>query len=162
MPLEIERKFHVRQDWQLPPGAVRKAVRQGYLSPEGAPTEVRVRATDDRYVMTVKAPRSTGQGGPSVRAEVEFPVSKEVFDELWELAPDRIDKERWTLTLDGSGAVATVDVYAGAHIGLRVVEVEFDSVEAADAFEPPAWFGEDVSGRPEWGNRHLARGSATV
>jgi hypothetical protein len=45
---------------------------------------------------------------------------------------------------------AEVDVFEGALDGLAIVEVEFPSSEAADAFEPPAWFGEEVTGRPEW------------
>ena len=41
----------------------------------------------------------------------------------------------------GEGLNFEVDVYSGALTGLSVAEVEFGSEEAADAFEPPAWFG---------------------
>ena len=36
-------------------------------------------------------------------------------------------------------------------------EIEFDSAEAAREFVPPDWFAEDVSERPEYSNRNLAR-----
>jgi len=38
-----------------------------------------------------------------------------------------------------------------------VAEVEFDTEESAHAFVPPDWFAEDVSERPEYSNRNLAR-----
>ena len=46
--------------------------------------------------------------------------------------------------------------FHGVHEGLRLVEVEFPSVEAADAFVAPAWFGDDVSGDPRYRNSYLA------
>lgn len=49
-----------------------------------------------------------------------------------------------------------MDVFHGELEGLAIVEVEFPSSEAADAFEPPAWFGEEITGRPEWSNPGLA------
>ena len=33
----------------------------------------------------------------------------------------------------------------GALTGLSVAEVEFATEDAADAFEPPAWFGREVT-----------------
>ena len=40
---------------------------------------------------------------------------------------------------------------------LCTVEVEFDSMQVADAFEPPAWFGREVTGVAAWTNASLAR-----
>ena len=51
---------------------------------------------------------------------------------------------------------AELDIFHGAHEGLLLVEVEFPSVEAANAFVPPAWFGDDVSGDPRYRNSYLA------
>ncbi len=51
---------------------------------------------------------------------------------------------------------AEVDIFQGALDGLAIAEVEFPSPEAADAFEPPSWFGEEITGRSEWGNAALA------
>jgi CYTH domain-containing protein len=52
--------------------------------------------------------------------------------------------------------VAELDLFHGVHEGLRLVEVEFPSAEAANAFVPPAWFGEDVSSDPRYRNSYLA------
>ena len=49
-----------------------------------------------------------------------------------------------------------VDLFEDALAGLVIAEVEFPSSAAADAFEPPDWFGEEVTGRAEWGNPSLA------
>jgi CYTH domain-containing protein len=50
----------------------------------------------------------------------------------------------------------------GSLAGLRVVEVEFDSVEAARSFEPPGWFGEEGTGGPAWSNCELAASARLV
>ncbi|MFB6838463.1 CYTH domain-containing protein [Streptomyces sp. NPDC056361] len=151
--LEIERKFTVADDWRVPAGAPSGDLRQAYLSPPGAGSEIRVRAKGTTRVMTVKA--ADVGGDPLVRREVEFPIADEVFEQLWALAgEDRLSKRRWSVPIDG--ATAVVDVYEGELAGLRVVEVEFDSVEAARAFRPPEWFGEELTGDPAWSNRELA------
>ncbi|MEU8527952.1 CYTH domain-containing protein [Streptomyces sp. NPDC048629] len=162
VPLEIERKFLVREGWSIPEGSTRVVIRQAYLTDAESNVEVRLRAKDDAFLMTVKAPRSDGGPSVNVRQEVEFPVPQTVFDQLWELAPDRLDKERWTVALDAAGTTASVDVYTGVLAGLRVVEIEFDDVEQARDFIVPDWFGEDVTGRAEWGNRQLSRGVPPV
>ena len=54
------------------------------------------------------------------------------------------------------GLTAELDIFHGMHNGLILVEVEFPSVEVADAFVAPAWFGEDVSADPRYRNSYLA------
>src|SRR5262249_13162535 len=90
---EIERKYLVAAGGA--PGEGRPTpLRQGYLSDGGARTEVRVRASGDRTLLTVK--RSRAAEGTNVRDEIEFPVTAEVFDELWALTEgDRIVKDRY-------------------------------------------------------------------
>ncbi|MGW5636973.1 CYTH domain-containing protein [Streptomyces sp. NPDC003832] len=154
MPLEIERKFRVRDDWEIPPAAVGARIRQAYLTDPAAGVEVRVRSIAERYFMTVKKPLGTSSGKALSRHEVEFPIDVEVFDHLWDLTVDRLDKERWTVAVAGHTTV--VDVYLGKNEGLRVVEVEFATPAEADAFDAPAWFGPEITGMKEWGNRALA------
>ena len=62
-------------------------------------------------------------------------------------------------TADG-GLVIELDVYTGDLEGLVVAEVEFDSEEAAEAFAPPEWFGEDVTDDVRYKNQRLARDGA--
>jgi CYTH domain-containing protein len=157
MSLEIERKFRVAKDWKIPPDCRTIPLHQAYLTPPEADTEVRIRSLANIFLMTVKAVRDVGAGGANVREEVEFSIDENVFRDLWELAPDRLAKDRSTIPLDGWEAV--VDVYTGAHEGLRVVEVEFEDMNEARNFEPPSWFGPEITGQAAWGNRSLAHES---
>jgi len=54
------------------------------------------------------------------------------------------------------GLTAEVDVYDGDLAGLVVAEIEFDSPEQGDAFEPPGWLGREVTDDSRYGNRTLA------
>ncbi|MFD8088029.1 hypothetical protein ACFV4F_40815, partial [Kitasatospora sp. NPDC059722] len=54
-----------------------------------------------------------------------------------------------------AGRPAQLHPYRGPLAGLLTVEVEFDSTAEATAFEPPDWFGTDVTGRSEYNNRNL-------
>jgi adenylate cyclase len=54
------------------------------------------------------------------------------------------------------GHTAEVDVYTGRLAGLIVVEVEFSTRQEAEEFEPPAWFGDELTGDPRWSNAALA------
>ena len=38
-----------------------------------------------------------------------------------------------------------------------MAEVEFDSIEAAEAFTPPDWFDEDVTRNPAYHNSNMSR-----
>lgn len=157
--LEIERKFQVVQGWKIPENSRRAHIRQAYLSAPEADVEVRIRAVDLTFLMTVKAPSAEYDGTVNVRTEVEFPISGEDFLRLWKLTTDRLEKDRWSVPLGeaGDGPEAVVDVYEGTHEGLRVVEVEFEDLEQAKAFRLPHWFGPEVTGLREWGNRYLSR-----
>ena len=50
-----------------------------------------------------------------------------------------------------------LDVFEGALAPLILAEVEFDSEEAANAFCPPDWFGEDVTFSGAYHNSSLSR-----
>lgn len=149
MTLEIERKFLVSR---LPADVAEhpsRELRQGYLvaTPEGL--EVRVRATDGVPVLTIKS------AGSLTRVEVEVPIGGEQFSALWPLTDGRrIEKRRTRYPL--AGLIAEIDEFAGALAALRLVEVEFASEEAARAFEPPPWFGREVTGDARYKNRNLA------
>jgi CYTH domain-containing protein len=146
---EIERKFLV-PDGSFP-GEIGagKRIRQGYVALDGD-VEVRVRLLDDGARLTVKA------GSGLVRTEVEVPVGELEGRQLWDHAEGRrIDKVRYRHDL-GAGLVAEVDVYEGALTGLCTVEVEFPDAEQAGSFEPPPWFGRELTGDRRWSNAALA------
>jgi len=142
---EVERKFLVREVPSLGEGT---ALRQAYLAVDGG-VEVRVRDQGGEHVLTVKGGRGLR------RAEVEVAIGSDEFDELWALAPDRrIVKTRHRVAVGDH--VAEVDVYAGSLEGLVVVEVEFATTEDAESFDPPPWFGEELTNDPRWSNATLA------
>lgn len=145
MAIEIERKW-VSDAAPEVPG---RAMRQGYLAIEGD-VSVRLRLTDDRAVLTVKA------GGGLARTEVELDVAPDEAEALWGHTAGRIDKVRSRVEL-GEGLVAEIDRYAGPLDGLVTVEVEFPDVAAAGRFVAPAWFGREVTGDHRWSNASLAR-----
>lgn len=147
--MEIERKFLIDR---VPAGLSCSdgiPIDQGYLAidPE---SEVRLRRAGEALTLTVK----NGRG--ECRRETEVELDGETFDDLW---PDtegrRVEKVRRKIALSG-GLTAELDEYAGELEGLRVVEVEFDSEEAATGFEPPYWFGRELTGDRFWANQSLA------
>jgi adenylate cyclase len=146
MGTEIERKFLVAAD---PPTAGRsRPIRQGYLA-TGADGEVRLRQKGDKLLLTVK------RGSGEVRAEHEIAIEPAQFEALWPATEGRrVVKTRSEVPVPG--AVAELDVYAGALKGLRTVEVEFPSPAASAAFEPPGWFGRELTGDERWSNARLA------
>jgi adenylate cyclase len=153
MAMEIERKFLVADGWSPSADDDGTPIRQGYLTDSGAGTEVRVRAYGDTWLMTVK--RSHKAVGAAVRDEIEFPIPEDVFDDLWQLTEgQRVVKVRYAVPVGQH--TATVDVYVDRDDAPPVVEVEFDSEDAAAAFQPPSWFGPDVTGDSRYSNRRLA------
>jgi adenylate cyclase len=147
--MEIERKFLVVD---VPPEAMSGpgvGLRQGYLAEDGD-VEVRIRISDGGAVLTVKA----GQG--MVRTEVEVPLEAAAAETLWvHTEGRRIEKVRHRVPVEG--AVADLDIYAGALDGLATVEVEFASEAEAHAFAPPPWFSAELTGDKRWGNAALAK-----
>ncbi len=147
--VEIERKFLVPE---LPPGlepSQATRIDQGYLAVAADGTEVRVRRRDGETLLTVK-----GGVGRS-RTEEEIVIDPARFARLWPLTEGRrIEKTRYLIPAESLNI--ELDVYSGALTGLVVAEVEFGSEGAADAFEPPAWFGAEVTDDARFKNQRLA------
>jgi CYTH domain-containing protein len=146
--IEIERKFVLNG---VPPTmrlARREPIRQGYVALDGD-TEVRVRITPSRAVLTIKS----GRGG--VRTEEEVVLDTRQAEALWELTEGRrLQKVRRRVRV--GDAVVEVDEYRGALDGLVVAEVEFDDEEASRSFQPPSWFLREVTDDWRYSNRSLA------
>ena len=56
------------------------------------------------------------------------------------------------------GLFIELDVFKAPYEGLLLAEVEFPSEEAAKAYEPPKWFGEDVTYQTRYHNSTLSKG----
>ena len=148
MPLEIERKFLVRNnDWRaLACGKVR--IRQGYAYAGSG--IVRVRVAGQSAFLTLKSKQTN-----LVRTEFEYPIplrdAEDLLAGFCELGV--VEKTRYSV------CYAThkweVDVFEGANNGLVLAEIELTSPD--QPFERPPWLGAEVSEDPAYFNSSLAR-----
>ena len=105
----------------------------------------------ESYIYTEKG------SGLRMRREEERSLSLAEYQALRKQVVGRsICKVRYRVPLAG-GYTAELDIYRDFLEGLVTVEVEFPSVEEAEAFQPPQWFGEDVTERPDFKNSALAQ-----
>ena len=147
-PQEIERRYLVNDLPRHPRRQTGERIEQGYLALSDLRT-VRIRARGGTYYLTVKV----GEG--LVRHEVESRISKSLFNLLWPLTEGRrIEKTRYQLPF--RGVTIELDVFRGTLAPLYIAEVEFPSVEASHAFQPPDWFGHEVTDDRAYSNVSLA------
>lgn len=84
-----------------------------------------------------------------------MPISAEQFETAWpRTIGQRVAKRRYRIP----HGVHTIelDVFDEQLAGLVVAEVEFVDAASLAAFEPPAWFGEEVTDDPRYQNSALA------
>lgn len=145
--MEIERKFLVAS---LPTPLSQYSscsMVQGYLSFDPL---VRIRKQGGEYYLTKKGK------GHLIRTEEEHAISQQEYEELSaKVVSHLIYKTRYRIPLPG-GLLAELDVYEERLSGLTVVEVEFPSLEVAEGFVPPPWFGDDVTFDKRYKNNHLS------
>jgi CYTH domain-containing protein len=148
--VEIERKFLIPtlpQDLERFPCS---RIEQGYVAIDAAGIEVRIRRRRERTSLTIK-----GGSGRS-RAEEEIEIDAPRFARLWALSGGRcLEKTRYEIPADG-GLTIELDVYRGRLEKLATAEVEFASLEAAERFVAPPWFGKEVTDDDAYKNRRLA------
>lgn len=146
--MEIERKFLVKKiPGHLEQYSCRK-IEQGYLNVKPV---VRIRRDNDAYILTCKS------SGLMAREEYEMPLDKASYEHLKAKIDGRlIQKRRYMIPLEG-GLTAELDVFEGDLAPLVLAEVEFSTVEAAEHFSAPDWFGEDVTMDGRYHNSFLSR-----
>ncbi|MFQ9516172.1 MAG: CYTH domain-containing protein [Eubacterium sp.] len=146
--MEIERKFIPKN---LPEDLNQfnyHKIEQAYLNT--APV-VRIRKQDDEYFLTYKG------GGMMAREEYNLYLNKESYDHLLTKADGNIiTKTRFLIPIH-DGLTAELDIFEGKFAGMLLVEVEFNSVEEANNFTPPDWFGEDVTNDKRYHNSYLSK-----
>lgn len=145
--MEIERKFLVKELPENLEGYEQKRICQGYVCTNPV---VRIRRSNDEYFLTYKG------RGKMVREEHEFPLSAEAFEHILpKIDGILIDKIRYLIPLE-DGHMAELDIFQGKLAPLRLVEVEFSSIEEAEQFVAPEWFGDDVTNSKEYHNSNLS------
>lgn len=146
--MEIERKYLVRKLPENLEQYNKKKIAQGYLCTEPV---VRIRRSNDDYYMTYKG------DGLMVREEYNLPLTQEAYEHLRpKIDGLLIAKTRYLIPLDNQ-LTAELDVFEEDLNGLVIVEVEFNTVEEANAFHAPDWFGEDVTNSGKYHNSYLSQ-----
>lgn len=177
MGVEIEKKFLVKE---LPAGLSEypfHVIEQGYLNVYPA---IRVRREDDVYYMTYKGDTN----GPGIgKTEYNMPLDRESYEHMVTKADgNMIRKKRYMIPLNGDafsgeykdthpGLVKMMeegeirielDVFDEPFKGFVMAEVEFPDEEAAAAYVPAGWFGEEVTGDRRYSNAHMSMKNAKL
>ena len=144
--MEIERKYLILDLPDQFENFPKKELTQGYLCTSPV---VRIRKEDDQYFLTYK------NGGMMSREEYNLPLDAESFEHLITKAdPVIIRKTRHLIPLDPY--LIELDEFHDDFEGLLMAEVEFPSEEEANAFVPPAWFGEEVTFDKRYHNNYMS------
>ncbi|MDE7198261.1 MAG: CYTH domain-containing protein [Lachnospiraceae bacterium] len=164
--MEIERKFTVAK---LPDNLESypcHIIEQAYLNTDPV---VRIRREDDTYYMTYKGK------GFLAREEYNLPLNEESYYHLREKADGNvISKKRYVIPIDKPVFDMTylssvgekvdqislsveLDIFEPPFAPLMIAEVEFPDRDMAEAFQSLDWFGQDVTGDPDYHNSNLSR-----
>jgi adenylate cyclase len=147
MPLEIERKFLVKEG--LEPSQIDGiSIRQGYLDIEQGKS-IRVRIAGHQAFLTIKGPDFQGS-----RAEFEYEIPVEDADYmLSKFCESRIiDKIRRIIIWDKK--IWEVDEFLGENKGLWMAELETEDL--SEKLDLPEWMGKEVTGDNKYYNTYLA------
>jgi len=144
--MEIERKFLVSAIPDDLGQYPKHRIEQAYISTDPV---LRIRRKDQNYYLTYKGP------GLLAREEHEFPLTEEAYQHLLKkMEGNLIVKDRYCIPC--GGYTIELDVFAAPFKSLVLAEVEFPSEEEAAAFQPPDWFGQEVTWDPAYTNAKLS------
>ena len=146
--MEIERKFIPKcLPDNLDPYA-QHDIQQAYLNTSPV---IRIRKQDEDYFLTYKG------SGMMSREEYNLPLNqKSYFHLLTKADGNIITKTRYLIPLFNS-LTAELDIFHDIFDGRLLVEVEFNSIEDANSFIPPEWFGEDVTYDKKYHNSNMSK-----
>lgn len=145
--MEIERKFLIKQ---LPDDLgqfSKKEIEQAYLCMTPV---IRVRRENDNYYMTYKGK------GLMVREEYNLPLTQEGYTHLLAKADGRIITKTRYLIPEKGNLTIELDIFHGELAPLVLAEVEFASVDEANAYRMPDWFDKDVTNDPAYHNSNMS------
>jgi len=141
MPLEIERKFLLKNDSWKNAIARKIAIIDGLIA-RGDISKVRVRIADGAATIAVKSDR-VGM----TRSEFEYPIPLSHAQEMLETVCDHtLEKERYLVTHGQN--TWTVDIYQGDLSGIQVAEIELTSEKSL--VELPDWVDREVTNDPAY------------
>lgn len=145
--MEIERKFTVKSLPEHLSDYPCLIIEQGYLNTNPV---IRIRRQNEEYYLTYKGK------GMLAREEYNLPLNAESYTHLKPKCDGNIiSKKRYLIPF--KELTIELDVFDAPFAPLIMAEVEFDSIEAAEAFTPPDWFDEDVTRNPAYHNSNMSR-----
>ncbi|MCR4694778.1 MAG: CYTH domain-containing protein [Pseudobutyrivibrio sp.] len=142
--MEIEKKYLIKE---LPDLSKYEYVdiEQGYISTSPV---LRIRKKSDKFIFTYKG------AGLMAREEIESPIDEEAYNRLKKKVDGHlITKRRYLIPFDPY--LIELDIFSGNMEGLVMAEVEFPSIEEANSFNPPAWFGAEVTSDRAYHNSNM-------
>ena len=145
--MEIERKFLVTCMPENIEQYEKHEIEQGYISTEPV---IRIRRLDETLILTVKSK------GLLSRQEFELELDADEYRNLSEkVSGNLIRKTRYKIPLP-EGYTVELDIFHGDFDGLCYAEVEFPDEDTAKKFNPPAYFGREVTYEPQFHNSSLS------
>ena len=153
MGMEIEKKYLVKN---MPENLEQydfHIIEQAYLTTN--PT-IRVRREDDDYYMTYKGHGK--EDTPLAHTEYNLPLTNESYNILKNKADGNVITKKRILIPYGNYTVE-LDIFDKPFAPLIIAEVEFPTIDEANDFIPPEWFGDEVTGQREYTNSFLSRKS---
>lgn len=157
MSLEIERKFLLPEisESLVHEGKLQfrseHRIEQTYLALD-TDQELRVRRIIDLETNEMSFTHTFKKGNGLAREEIEYSISEAIYDQIIQ-AFDAIPLTKNRITAVWEDMVVEIDCYD--QVDLIVVEVEFDSLEEANAFVAPEWFGKDISSEKQYSNKKV-------
>ena len=146
MPIEIERKFLIKNNTWKKYVSQSIIINQGYLNSEPERT-VRVRVHGDQGILTIK-----GKNNNVTRAEFEYSVPLGDAQKMLLMCEQPlIQKTRHIVTVDQH--TWEIDIFEGENKGLQIAEIELQSED--EAFTRPDWLGDEVSSDSRYYNSAL-------
>lgn len=153
MPLEIERKFLLKNDHWKEMIHTCKIIKQGYLNSNKERT-VRVRIINDQAFITIKS-KNIGM----VRQEFEYEIPKNDARELLLLCENPlIEKKRYEVLINNK--TWEIDEFEGNNLGLIIAEVELK--DENEAIVIPEWIGKEVTDDIRYFNSSLIKAPFTT
>jgi len=138
VPVEIERKFLVRNDeWREL--AVRSVSIQDGLIAADKDRKVRVRISGNVATITIKGPR-TGISRPEFEYEIPIADAERMLSTF--CRDDTLEKQRFFV--EDAGVMWNVDVYSGILEGVVIAEIELK--QETQELKLPRWIGKEVTG----------------
>ncbi|WP_019913444.1 CYTH domain-containing protein [Paenibacillus sp. HW567] len=155
MGMEIERKFLLPEypEGLIAEGQVkvltRHSIDQTYLAMEDG-QELRVRKITDLDSGEITYTHTFKDGKGISRKEIEYYISEGLYNQMIE-AVKAVPLVKTRITGLWNGTTIEIDLYT--QLELTVLEVEFDSMEEAESFAAPEWFGKDISVEKKYSNK---------